>query len=272
MTVWLNGELFDDGAARISVRDHGLTVGDGVFETMKVVDGVPFALTRHLVRLRSSSARLGLVPPPESRIRAAVDELIQASAVEVGRLRITVTGGDGPPGTERGDAQPTLLLVAGPRLERVGTASLASVPWARNERSAIAGAKTTSYAENVVALAQAHASGADEALFLDTRGYLSEGTGANIFVVLDGRLVTPALSTGCLAGVTRGLVIEWSGATEAELPADVLEVATEVFITSSTRDVMAVHAVDARAYPTDGPVTAAAADTFRRRSADDVDP
>ena len=92
---------------------------------------------------------------------------------------------------------------------------LATVPWVRNERSAVAGVKTTSYAENVVALAHAHARGASEALFLNTQGRVCEGTGSNVFAVVDGAILTPPLSSGCLAGVTRDLVIEWCGAEEA---------------------------------------------------------
>jgi branched-chain amino acid aminotransferase len=271
--VWLDGALLDVDVARISVRDHGLTVGDGVFETMKVVDGVPFGLTRHLTRLAVSAARLGLAVPDEGTLRRAADELLSAhGSGEVGRLRITVTGGDGPPGTERGSAGPTVLMVAGPGSTWPSSAALVTVPWPRNERSAVAGAKTTSYAENVVALAYAKQRGAAEALFLDTRGHVCEGTGSNVFIVVAGRLLTPALSTGCLAGVTRGLVIEWIGAAEDELPSDVLGSADEVFITSSTRDVQAVHAVDRRTYSAPGPVTARAIEEFAARSGADPDP
>lgn len=273
MKVWLDGSVLDADGARISVRDHGLTVGDGVFETMKVTGGVPFAMTRHLTRLRESAARLGLAAPDDSDLRKAADELLAAHLPgHVGRLRITVTGGDGPAGTERGTAGPTVLLVAGPASHWPGSAALATVPWARNERSAVAGAKTTSYAENVVALAYAKERRAAEALFLDTRDHLCEGTGSNVFVVVDGRLLTPALSSGCLAGVTRALVIEWSGAVEAELDVTVLDEATEVFITSSTRDVQPVHAVDGRTYAVDGPVTLEAVATFAERSGADQDP
>ena len=273
MKVWLNGEVLESDAATISVRDHGLTVGDGVFETAKVVDGTPFALTRHLDRLQMSAARLGLAAPSQDELRLGIQQLLEAHEPgAVGRLRLTVTGGDGPPGTERGTSGPTVLIVVGPASAWPGSASLCTVPWARNERSAVAGAKTTSYAENVVALAYAKQRGAAEALFLDTRGYLCEGTGSNVFVVVGGRILTPALSTGCLAGVTRALVVEWSGAEEAELLPTVLDEADEVFITSSTRDVQAVNAVDARTYVSPGPVTARVAETFARRSAEDVDP
>jgi branched-chain amino acid aminotransferase len=117
---------------------------------------------------------------------------------------------------------------------------LAPVPWPRNERGALAGLKTTSYAENVVALHAAHDAGADEALFCDTRGNVCEGTGTNIFAVIDGELVTPPLTTGCLAGVTRHVVIDAYGATEALFSLDDLRGATEVFVTSTTREVQAV--------------------------------
>ncbi|MFD7946351.1 aminotransferase class IV, partial [Streptomyces sp. NPDC059744] len=148
-----------------------------------------------------------------------------------------------------------------------------TVPWTRNERGALAGLKTTSYAENVVALARAHEQGASEALFANTVGQLCEGTGTNVFVVLDGRLHTPPLASGCLAGITRALVVEWAGAHETELPMDVLEHADEVFVTSSLRDVQAVHRIDGRELPgTPGPVTAKAMRVFDERAGNDLDP
>ena len=110
-------------------------------------------------------------------------------------------------GSGRGDAKPTLVIALAPMDPWPESTKVAVVPWPRNERGALAGLKTTSYAENVVALAYAKRLGAGEALFADTRGRLSEGTGSNVFVVLGDRLVTPALTTGCLAGVTRALVL-----------------------------------------------------------------
>ena len=146
------------------------------------------------------------------------------------------------------------------------------MPWTRNERSAVAGLKTTSYAENVVALARAKEQGASEALFANTGGRLCEGTGCNVFVVLDGIVLTPPLACGCLAGITRGLVLEWCGPEETDLPLDVLERADEVFLTSTTRDVQAVHAVDERQLAAPGPVTARIAGEFARRAAADQEP
>jgi branched-chain amino acid aminotransferase len=147
------------------------------------------------------------------------------------------------------------------------------VPWTRNERGALSGLKTTSYAENVVALARAHDQGASEALFGNTVDRLCEGTGSNVFVVLDGEIHTPPLTSGCLAGITRALAVEWAGAHETDLPFDVLERADEIFLTSSLRDIQAVHRVDDRLLSdTPGPVTAKAMRVFEERAAGDLDP
>jgi branched-chain amino acid aminotransferase len=124
----------------------------------------------------------------------------------------------------------------------------------------------------VLALARAHDRGAGEALMPDTLGRLCEGTGSNVFVVLDGRLVTPTLATGCLPGVTRALVLEWSDAIEEDVPFDALRDADEVFITSSTRDVQPVHRVDERALPAPGPLTESVIANFADRSRADMDP
>jgi branched-chain amino acid aminotransferase len=271
--VWVDDRLVEQGDAKVSAFDHGFTVGDGVFETLKVIDGTPFAWTRHVHRLTASAAGLGLPLPEEGRLRAAVAAVLGANPPAAsGRLRITWTGGVGPAGSERGAAPATLVVVLGDLRAWEPSCSLATVPWARNERSAVAGLKTTSYAENVVALAYAHRHGADEALLLDTRGRVCEGTGSNVFVVLDGRLVTPGTDTGCLAGVTRALVMDWCWAEAAELtPAD-LEAASEVFITSSTRDIQPVHAVDEHRFDAPGPISAKAVQTFAERAAQDLDP
>jgi branched-chain amino acid aminotransferase len=272
----LDGGLVEQGEARVSAFDHGLTVGDGVFETCKVVQGIPFALTRHLQRLASSARGLGLPEPDEDGVRAAVAELLaQPEAGRgTGRLRITWTGGPSPLGSERGHAGCTLVVAAAAATAWPETADVATVPWTRNEHSAVAGLKTTSYADNVVALAHAKARGASEALFANTAGMLCEGTGSNVVLALDGELVTPTLASGCLAGVTRALVLEWCDVVERDVPMSALAQAEEVFLTSSTRDVQAVGTVDGRPVGDGkpGPLTRAVAATFASRSAADVDP
>ncbi|MDL5200457.1 aminodeoxychorismate lyase [Streptomyces sp. ALI-76-A] len=273
MKLWLDGGLRDLESARVSALDHGLTVGDGVFETVKAVGGKPFALTRHLDRLTRSARGLGLPDPDLDEVRRACAAVLEANPMPLGRLRVTYTGGHGPLGSDRGEHGPTLLVALGESARRPDTTAVITVPWTRNERGALTGLKTTSYAENVVALARARRQGGSEALFGNTVGRLCEGTGSNVFVVLDGELHTPPLSSGCLAGITRALTIEWTGARETDLPLDVLERADEIFLTSTLRDVQAVHRVDDRALPgAPGPVTAKAMRIFDERSGDDQDP
>lgn len=272
MRVWLNGAMSDAGTSGISPFDHGFTVGDGVFETCKVIDGVPFALSRHLRRLARSARGLGLAAPDEAWLRAGITELLSAEPA-AGRLRITYSGGPGPLGSERGDEGPTVVLAVSEAGSWPASTKVSLVPWVRNERSAVAGLKTTSYAENVVALAFAHERGASEAIFTNSRDELCEGTGSNLFVVLDGELVTPPLSSGCLAGVTRELVIEWSGAREAVVDRATFDGVQEAFLTSSTRDVQPIHAIDDRELVgVAGPVTALARKEFAARSGTTPDP
>lgn len=272
--VWLNGALLPAAEAAVSVFDHGITVGDGVFETLKATGGVPFAVRRHLDRLRRSAAGLALdVPASDDELRAAMLAVVASHPGSATlRVRITVTGGPAPLGSERGEAGPTVLVAAGPMGGIPASTAVCTVPWPRNERGALAGLKTTSYAENVVALARARSQGCSEALFATTTGLLCEGTGSNVFVVVDGQLRTPPLASGCLAGVTRDLVVEVTEAVEADLPLSVLATADEVFLTSTGRDVQAVHRVDDRELVAPGPVTKAAAAAFAALAASDVDP
>ena len=273
-TIWLNGELFAGDRPAIKASDHGLLVGDGVFETAKVVDGEAFALTRHLARLRRSADGLGLaLPRSDEELRTGVAEVIAANQPGVGRLRITVTGGPGPLGSARGDDGPTVVMATGPAGTWPPDAAVVVVPWPRNERSPVAGLKTTSYAENVVALAHATGQGAGEALFANLVGNLCEGTGSNIFVGLDGRLVTPPLSSGCLAGITRDLVLETTDAVEADVTMEDFARADEAFLTSSTRDVQPISTVDGQAVPhCPGPLSVAAAQAFAALLARTLDP
>jgi len=273
MRVWVNGRLLDDpNEAALSVLDHGITVGDGVFETVKAVNGQPFALTRHLRRLARSAEGLGLNVPDESRVRDAVAAVLGDDADGVGRIRITLTGGPSPLGSDRGSADPTLIVAAAGESVWEPATAIATVPWPRNERGALSGLKTTSYAENVVALAYAKRRGASEAVFPNTGGMLCEGTGSNVFYVLDGELITPTLESGCLAGVTRALVIEWFGATEKDAPLGVLDEADEIFLASTTRDVQPVRRTDERELTAPGPVTARAQQVWSERSGADTDP
>ena len=266
MRVWLNGRLLDDAEGpAIAVSDHGFTVGDGVFEAIKVVDGQPFALTRHLERLARSAAGLGLPEVDDDAVRRGVAAVLDGVDLPLGRIRITYTAGPSPLGSGRGDHPPTVVVAADTMGAWPETTAVVTVPWPRNERGALAGLKTTSYGENVRALAHAEARGASEAVFANLQGHLCEGTGTNVFYVVDGELRTPTLDSGCLAGVTRALVLDWWGGVEVDEPIEVLDHADEIFLVSTTRDVQGVHRWNDRELDAPGPLTREVRDTWRRR-------
>jgi branched-chain amino acid aminotransferase len=269
----VNGRLLENPhAPAIEVSDHGLTVGDGVFEAIKIVEGRPFALTRHLNRLARSAASLGLPEPDDTLIRSAIAEVLAREDLSLGRLRITYTGGPAELGSGRGDVTPTTVVVADVLAPAPETTAVVRVPWPRNERGAMAGVKSTSYAENVVALAEAAKSGASEAIFANLAGNLCEGTGTNVGYVMGGEVRTPTLGSGCLAGVTRGLLLEWSDMSEVDEPITVLDSADEIFLMSTTRDVQGVHRIDDRELTAPGPLTRALIELWSAKEAEHWDP
>lgn len=275
---WVNGRIVPAAEATTSARDHGFVVGDGVFEALKIDHGTVFALSRHVERMRRSAEGIGLSGFDPDLVRRAAGEVVEANrellVTGFDLLRITFTAGPGALGSPRVPAEPTLVLGVTPGHDPDPETSVVTVPYKRNDVGALTGLKTTSYGENVVALAAAHAAGASEALFANTRDQLCEGTGTNVFVVVDGELLTPPLSSGCLAGVTRALVLEWYGGREVDLPYDVLFSADEVFVTSTGRDVQAVTRVDDHVVGTGsaGPVTLAAAKAFDAGQRERTDP
>jgi branched-chain amino acid aminotransferase len=267
MRTWVNGELLSDpDAPAIAARDHGVMVGDGVFEVLKVVDGRLFAVDLHLERMTRSARGLGLPDPDHAAVRRGVAAVLAGQRLALGRVRITWTGGLAPLGSDRGDGPPSLTVVAAPMSSWPDTAAVTTVPWPRNERGALAGLKTTSYAENVRALAYAREHGSSEAVFANLQGHLCEGTGTNVFYVVDGQLRTPTLASGCLAGVTRLLLLDWFGATEIDEPIEVVaEQASEAFLASTTRDVQAIHRWDDHDLDAPGPLTTEARKVWQDR-------
>ncbi|WP_326823661.1 aminotransferase class IV [Streptosporangium sp. NBC_01639] len=272
--VWVNGELISPEQAAVSVFDHGLMVGDGVFETIKCVNGASFALTRHLDRLRLSAQRMDLPEPDVDAIAAGIHAcLAEAPPWRLGRIRVTYTSGPGPLGSDRGDQGCTTVVIVDEQKPFPATADVTVVPWPRNERGALTGVKSTSYGDNAKALFYAKARGGGEAIFENLAGNLCEGTGSNVFIVRDGRLLTPTLSSGCLAGVTRALTLEWCDASEEDVPLSALYEAEEAFLTSTTRDIQPIRAVDQTVLPVaPGPITAKAMRVFAERGAADLDP
>ena len=264
----MNGSLQPSEEMRISPFDHGFTVGNGVFETMISYEGYPFAFTRHYERLERSAAVMGLSLLPQNELLEASLQVLDANDLtgSRARLRITVTGGPSPLGSERGNSGETTME------------DVIVVSHSRNENGALVGVKSTSYGENVVALEEARSLGAGEAIFPNTRGELCEGTGSNVFLVSEGVLLTPPLSGGCLAGVTRALVIELCGregieVREKAVPVTLMERAEEAFLTSTTRGVHAIREVNGKILGREpGPITRRLGRAFRALAEAEIDP
>ena len=276
--VWVNGRMVEPDRPHLRADDHGVIVGDGVFETLLVLrrdEGVAaFAVQRHLERLRRSAGILRFeCPYSDDDLRAAIARCLDV-APGAGIVRITATSGGGPLGSGRSGSRGSTIVIAGNRPPDYppGT-EVAIMAFPRNERGAMAGVKTTSYAENVLALDMARERGASEAIFADTRGRVSEGTGSNIFWSDGERLHTPPLDTGCLAGVTRALLLEQLDIAETHLPVKDLPGVPEAFLASSTRTVQSIARIDGAELPVvDGPLTAAAAKAMAELIAADIDP
>ena len=271
MRVWIDGRVLESPQEpALSVLDHGLVVGDGVFETVKVELGRPFALTPHLQRLSRSATGLGIGEPDLEAIRSGVAATLEDQELPFGRIRITVTSGPGPLGSPRGDGPQTSVVVTEPCDRPPSVSRIATVPWPRNERGALAGLKTTSYAENALMVEAARSRGASEAVMPNTRGDVCEGTGSNLVYVLDGRVITPTLEAGPLAGITRALLLEWAAGEleihEEDHPIEVLGAAEEVMLVGTTRDVQAIEQVDERVLVAPGPVTRRLQDVWARGS------
>ena len=215
---------------------------------------------------------MGLPCPEPDVLRRAMADVVVANELRSGRMRITVTGGPSPLGSGRGDAGPTVIVAAGPLTEWPPATAVVTVPWPRNERAALAGVKTISYGENVVALAYAKERGGGEAIFANLAGNLCEGTGTNVFVGVGSRLMTPPLSAGCLAGVTRDLLLELLDVVEEDLPLSALTSAHEAFLSSSTREVQPISTVDGHALGGTGPLTELASARFADLVRRDLDP
>jgi branched-chain amino acid aminotransferase len=263
--IWLNGALLEEGEACLAPSDHGFLVGDGVFETLRWYDGRPFCLGEHLNRLGEGCRTLGIAMPPAPELETAAHAVIEANDLRDARMRITVTSGTGPPGLVRGEGPPTVVVVALPLLPWPPTSTATVSRLRRNEQGPLAGVKTVSLAESVIALAEARAAGFDEALLLNAREDLCEATTANVFLVLDGVAATPPVDAGCLAGITREHVLQL-GAVERSLSRQHIAEAQEAFLTSSTREVQPLVAVDGKPVGDGlpGPVTSRLAEDYTR--------
>jgi branched-chain amino acid aminotransferase len=275
--IWLNGRLVRATEASVSVFDRSFLLGDGLFETMRATGGRLFRPERHLSRLERGAARLRMaLPAAADELLGALRETVRANHLEDAALRLTISRGNGPPGLGlEGTGPPVCMIAARPfqgyphHWYDPGAASIISSV-VKNEQSLLAGLKTTSYVEHVVARAEAMERGADEALLLNTRGHLVEGSGSNLFAVIAGELSTPDVESGCLPGVTREAVLKLARESglairEGTLLLAELIAAAEAFLTNSLLGVAPLVRVDGRSIGPGqpGPVTRKLAERYR---------
>lgn len=259
--VFLNGELLPRSQARISPFDHAFLYGHGLFETARAYSGVFFRLDTHLDRLLRSAAILGIPLPEPDRAReemtAACYHTLRANNLQNARLRLTLSAGEGEPTpVTSGAAKPTLFVTAraytpDPVLQHGGARATIS-GLRRTSRSLPSRLKTTSYLDSLMARREAADKGVDEALLLNEKGKLAEGSTSNVFVASAGTLVTPSVSTGLLAGITRAVVLELAKAEgvkveEREVSPEELWTADEAFLTNSIVELLSLVEVDGKA-------------------------
>lgn len=212
MTYWLNGEYRQDTAA-IDIADRGFLLGDGVFETVLLADGAPSFLAAHIERLRGGAAALGFVAPTSAaEIATVITELAlcNGAASGAGSARITLTRGAGARGlAPTAGAIPSLLVTAAPLAQASASpARLMISAHPRNERSIVSRWKTLNYLDNILARQEAAAVGAGDAVMLNSAGRVACASAANIFLIRDGQVTTPAIEEGAMPGIVRSIIID----------------------------------------------------------------
>jgi branched-chain amino acid aminotransferase len=271
MKIFIDGKFFDEKTAKVSVFDHGLLYGDGVFEGIRAYNGRVFKLAEHIERLFSSAQAILLkIPMSRSELIKAVVETCRRNKLRDGYIRLVVTRGIGSLGLnpytcKRG----SIIIIAGkiqlyPEEEYKRGLSIITVPTARNLHSALNPAiKSLNYLNNILAKIEAINGGCEEAIMLNAQGFVAECTGDNIFLVKDGHLSTPPLSSGALYGITRGVVLDLArengmSVSEPDVTRYDLFNADECFLTGTGAEVIAVVKIDGRIIGKGrpGPITA----------------
>jgi branched-chain amino acid aminotransferase len=236
MMLWLDGALLDAKQARLDPADRGLLLGDGVFETLAVQAGAPRHLQRHLRRLRAGAATLDIpLAWDDAALQGALAGVLRAQKLEDAAARITLTRGPGGRGVLPSTAARPTLLITAQRAARVPeTVSLiVAGSTRRNEFSPLARIKSISYLDSVLARQEAVRAGAEDALLRNTQGFMAEATAANLFVLLDGALVTPRVTDGALPGIARAVLMERLGARERRIEHADLRRAQAVLLSNS---------------------------------------
>jgi len=265
MHVYLNGRILPEKEASVSVFDHGFLYGDGIYETMRVYDGVVFKLNEHIGRLYRSASLIGLrIPYNTEGIKAAVCKTIIANGFRNAYLRMTVSRGHGDIGLDPALCpEPTVVIISRELREYPAEyykkgISVIIAKTRRNLMQAIdPRIKSLNFLNNILAKMEAKKLGAYEAIMLNVDKKIAEGTISNVFFTIDGMLCTPSVSCGILDGITRGIIIDLAKkrgirVREGRFKKEDIYSADEVFITNTTMEVMPVSSVDERQYSVGG--------------------
>ena len=250
MKIYIDGKYYDERNARISVFDHGLLYGDGIFEGIRAYNGRVFKLKEHIDRLFCSAKSILLkIPMAHADIMAAIVETCRRNRIRDGYIRLVVTRGAGTLGLNPNRCKnPSVIIIAGkiqlypPELYQQGM-DIVTVPTTRNLHSALNPAiKSLNYLNNILAKIEANNAGCEEAIMLNAEGFVAECTGDNIFIVKEGHLLTPPLSAGALYGITRRVVMDLAAesglkVSEPNLTRYDLFNADECFLTGTRRRV-----------------------------------
>jgi branched-chain amino acid aminotransferase len=262
MKVYIDGRYYDEKSAKISVFDHGLLYGDGVFEGIRAYNGRVFKLAEHIERLfYSAKAILLTLPMSADEIADAVLETCRKNKIRDGYIRLVVTRGRGTLGLNPNSCKdPSIIIIAGkiqlypPEFYEKGL-EIVTVPTVRNLHGAVNPAiKSLNYLNNILAKIEANNAGCEEAIMLNAEGYVAECTGDNLFLVRKGELLTPPLSAGALHGITRNTVMELAAASgmrvsEPNLTRYDVFNADECFLTGTGAELAPVVKVDGRGKP-----------------------
>ncbi len=253
--IYLNGTILPPEQARIDPFDRGFSLGDGLFETLRAYDGRPFRLADHLERMSTAAAALEIpLPVDMPAVAEAVTELLSANGHQQGdaSIRITLSRGIGPRGfAPPADPRPTLMIATASYAPPPAACAAVTVDIRRNEGSPQSRMKTLGALDNILATQAAARRGAEEAILANSVGFVACGARANIFVLMDGRLITPPLRDGVLPGIARRVVLEIAEAwrllpEETSLRLDDLARAQEVLLTNSLFEVRSVGRLDGR--------------------------
>jgi branched-chain amino acid aminotransferase len=270
LKIWLDGKLVDEADARISVFDHGLLYGDGVFEGIRVYRGKVFELEAHIKRLYQSAKAIRLeIPLSQSKLVNAIEKTVEANGVIDGYIRLVVTRGNGTLGLNPFTCEKSIIFIIADNIQLYPEElyekgmKVISATTVRNHPLAIPPqVKSLNYLNNILAKIEALDSNVPEAIMYNHEGYVAEATGDNVFIVRNGVIYTPPVEAGALEGITRGVVIRLAKeenieVVEKNLTRFNLYICDEFFLTGTAAEVIGVVEIDGRVIGdgTPGPVT-----------------